>query len=333
MPIAGFSSNHNFGDGSRIQGLARGFQNPIKTNSPTPSNKVESIYKVKPENWYQAKPYGFVFYDRSNTKENYKYSRVTFWLPIRPENITTTTHFATNIVNTLYGVVEEHSPVRWYDINISGTTGYAPSYYAPIGTVDNNDFSQTFFSDGRENFEDSPSISVNIKNKFGTGGFGGGAISALNQIAGQVSTLTDAVGGDAPVEETGVDLNKSGYIAFHNLYRFLLLYKKDGAGQTEDKFKTREIHPLEFVNYKDGIKYSCIPTSFTLTRSASSPMLYNYNIKLRAYNLRDLNAKNNEPVSTAQRKSILGLEGAGDKQITAIAGAVRSAVSSIASLF
>jgi hypothetical protein len=72
-------------------------------------------------NWYQALPYGFKNVRRDGSV------RIMF-LPISPSNIQVVTHYATNIVPTLYGTVEEHSEQRYFDITISGTTGFSPRY-------------------------------------------------------------------------------------------------------------------------------------------------------------------------------------------------------------
>ena len=72
---------------------------------------------------------------------------------------------------------------------------------------------------------------------------------------------------------------------FYNLYKFLLTYKKDASG--ESSTRRRSGHPIKFVNYKDNNEYDVAVQGFQLSRDASNPMLYNYNITLRAYNLRE----------------------------------------------
>src|SRR5665213_1438313 len=92
----------------------------IGGSSSNVGNDVGSAepYEVTSTNWYKSLPYGFAFFDiGSKASDN---AKSTIWLPISPNNITTTTNFATNVITTLYGVVEEHSEVRFYDITISG---------------------------------------------------------------------------------------------------------------------------------------------------------------------------------------------------------------------
>lgn len=292
---------------------------------------IDQIYKVQCDNWYKSKPYGFVFFDRAvNGTQSFAgvSGRITFWLPINPENINVTTHFATNIITTLYGIVEEHSEVRYYDIVISGTTGYGPRYFSHVetdagGAVNNG----AFKSSGREAFQAGFLESISLP-----GGIGAGALGAASQIA---NSVTDAVSAtqDGANTTTGIDMRQSGYVAFHNFYRFLLQYKKDGAGLGPAGFAPRTVHPLQFLNYKDRIKYDCVPISFTLTRSAESPMLYNYNIKMRAFNLRNVSADPAGVGTEAAFLASLGLSSSFTDEFNDALGAVGGAVGAIGSLF
>src|SRR6185369_1371883 len=107
--MAFFSLNDIFG-GAKLKGAAPqlGFQDTGSDGLPG--------YKVIKSNWFTAKPYGFKFTPRAG-------KAMTMFLPIAPSNLTISTGFATNAIPTLYGTVEEHSPVRYYDITIEGTTG------------------------------------------------------------------------------------------------------------------------------------------------------------------------------------------------------------------
>jgi len=258
---------------------------------------LDGIYEVTPKKWYEPHPYGFQFISRSyGNKRGKKQNafanipgKVTFYLPITPYNITTKTHFATNVITTLYGVVEEHSPVRYYDITISGTTGYSPEYHNPLqqkgditprggpGARTAFDKFRTF---GRETHDNSF-----LQAPFG---IGAGALGAITQVVEAFNDVGRAFSDD-PHSDTGIDPRVSGYVAFHNFYRFLLHYKRDAAGLGKSGFKKTNYHPLTFLNYKDGIKYDCIPLEFNLVRDASDPMVYNYSITLKAFNLRKTN--------------------------------------------
>jgi hypothetical protein len=105
---------------------------------------------------------------------------------------------------------------------------------------------------------------------------------------------------------SGVSLNQTGYVAFHNLYRLLLLYKRDAAGL--DSQQARKSHPLQFLNYKDGIQYDVAVQRFSLVRDANNPMMYSYSIMLRAYNMRAVEGNVQADINLKEKLSNLGLE-------------------------
>ena len=115
-----------------------------------------------------------------------------------------------------------------------------------------------------------------------------------------------------------------------------------GIGQTLDvgNFSTgtsekRKVHPIQFLNYKDNIKYDCVPVDFTLTKSKDSPMLYNYEIRLRAYNLRNVNASGikDSPSILDNNLAKLGLDGLESQSLfssmSAIAGDASTLISAV----
>lgn len=245
---------------------------------------IPDPYITKKENWYQALPYGFAFYDIE--KQTQATPTTTIYLPISPSNIQVETKFATNVITTLYGVIEEHSATRYYDITISGNTGIAPRYVKPISTSIASPFpadqSITQSSAGRSTFVTSIPAALP----------GNNVTPALGAITGILGI------GDA-TNPTGVKLNQTGYLAFHNLYKFFLKYKIDASQVPVNSGPAaaaaalapppiRKVHPLSFLNYKDGVKYDAVPLSFTMTRSADQPMLYFYNIKMRCFNIRNI---------------------------------------------
>jgi hypothetical protein len=249
------------------------------------------------ENWYKQKPYGFRFRD------------YTFYLPISPSNLNITTHFATNMISTMYGTVEEHSEQRYYDISITGTTGMSPRYYKEVRNQQWDQIGTTAI--GRAGYP--------IKNRVtALGGFFKRTQALVENTLNQVSDLLGDDNGS-----TGVDLQRTGYAAFHNFYKFLLLHKKVAAGQSSfgDKNKGRG---LIFLNYKDNNQYNVVIQNFQLTRDASNPMLYNYNIAMRAYNLKSTNSKDIS-LDIKSRSAELGLDGLGTSMATKLANKARKA--------
>jgi len=280
-----------------------------------------NTYTIKSENWYTAKPYGFKATLRTG-------ATVVMFLPINPSNLTITTNFATNIISTLYGTVEEHSDVRYFDITIAGTTGIAPRFVAPSivdgGDMDPGAAYESLRKSGRSAFAPVDSFSA--------GGFFSKTLAIANQIKNKAN---DLVNGSAK-PKNGLNADNSGYVAFHNLYRFLLQYKKDAAGVINSN--NRKKHPLTFFNYKDGNRYDVAVRSFTMVRSADNPMLYNYTIQLRGYNLQSLTDKVDENIQRRlQDLGLAGIDGSsilGDiKSISSKAkGIIGSAVGGINSL-
>jgi len=248
---------------------------------------MDKIYKISAVNWYSAKPYGFKSTSRAG-------SQVVMFLPIAPSNMTIQTSFATNIIPTLYGTVEEHSDVRYYDISIDGTTGFAPRYVEPA-EWEASIAAVSFRKTGRSSFTVAQGISL--------GGFFSKTLGAINAVQNKA---TDLING-GPKPQSGIANSDTGYVAFHNLYRFLKVYKQDAAGTDGSSFP-RKAHPLTFFNYKDNNEYDCVVRGFTLRRSNADPQQYIYSIQLRCYNLRTVSG-NQIKDSLKQRLADLGLNG------------------------
>jgi hypothetical protein len=244
-------------------------------------------YKIIATNWYTAKPYGF----RVTMRDGREF---TMFLPISPSNLRISTSFATNVIPTLYGTVEEHSPVRYYDIEISGNTGIAPKFVDIKPGVEG----PTKQLEGRTAFAVSQGLS-NI-----AGGFFTKTLGVLDRVFNQASELINGI----PNPQSGVFIDQTGYLAFHNMYRLLLKYKEDASG-TSNNTSQRTKHPLTFFNYKDNNEYDVVVKQFDLIRSAENPHLYNYVIRLRAYNLRTAGTTTVDQADLTKRLEDLGLNG------------------------
>jgi hypothetical protein len=221
------------------------------------------------------------------------------FMPITPSNINISTNFATNVIPTLYGTVEEHSDIRYFDIVIEGTTGLAPKFVDVANSGVADIAYPALAQGGRAKF---PIASVGA-----LGGFFSSTVASISNILNQAGKAVSAIAGQSnqPLE-TGIYNNQTGYLAFHNLYRFLMRYKKDAAGV--DSQVPRTTHPLTFFNYKDGNEYDVAVKNFTLRRSTENPMLYYYSITMRGYNIRSCGGlKTLEDLN--QRLNDLGLNG------------------------
>lgn len=255
----------------------------------------ETIYATrdKPENWYLQQPYGFKFTDRNGKSH-------IFYLPIAPSNITINTHFATNVISTMYGTIEEHTEQRYFDITISGTTGMSPRYFDVAREQEKTQLQDVSTPIGRAGYPVKSLLNGNL------GGFFKRTQSLVDNALNQANDLLGDDNGS-----TGIDLNRTGYVAFHNFYKFLLVYKKDVSGESGVQANISSKHPLIFLNYKDNNQYNVAIQGFQLTRDASQPMLYNYNITLRGYNLTTVDApvSDSELVDRAKELGLGELEG------------------------
>ena len=264
----------------------------------------KTLYTVQTENWYQSYPYGFKAQRGGN--------HFTFYLPINPQNINIVTHFATNVVSTLYGTVEEHSEQRYFDITISGTTGFSPQYTQEylsdgnIGPPTPDRLRKPLAQPGRLRYDDFSISSL-------LGGFFTKTAAKIDGVVNQAGSITKSIAGSNGFK-SGVYNNTSGYAAFHNFYQFLLRYKINASSGGSPNTKNSESMspsvaadaPLIFLNFKDNNQYSCAIQRFTLVRSADNPMLYNYNIQMRAYDLRPIT--NDKAPTLRDRYADLGLD-------------------------
>lgn len=282
-------------------------------DSTVSTENDNAFYTTIGGNWFVAQPYGF----RITFSDNKSF---VCFLPISPSNLTITTHFATNMIPTLYGTVEEHSDVRYFDINIEGTTGIAPKY---VGVFKGSGDDDTDAIKGAAQSLDFGRQSFSISKTIPLGGFFSKTLGALSAIK---NNALDVIDGSNKPNETGVKESQTGYMAFHTLYKMLLRYKKDVSGVPVSSGgssiagaissfaasigvkKERKVHPIVFFNYKDGNQYNVVIRNFTMRRSAENPMLYYYSISMRGYALSGL--KGTVDIDNqAQRLKELGLDG------------------------
>ena len=249
---------------------------------PAKSKPQYVPYKILPGNWDKNSPYYFHFLIDG------KYTLMA--LPLSPSNLNITTHFATNLIPTFFGTVEEHSDVRYHDIQIEGTTGFAPRN--PVSSV--SDSGKWIESYGRSAFAVSGDITQ------AAGGFFAKGLGALQAAKNKALDLVKL----GPKAKSGIDIDKTGYAAFHRFYQLLLQHKKSASKSSKNGSGSA---PLVFNNGKDNTRYNVVVRSFSMKRSADNPMLYFYSISMRGYDLTDIADK---PVSdTFDRLQSLGLSG------------------------
>lgn len=312
-----------------------------------------SFYTIKMDNWYQKLPYSFVFYDKDGGPQK------EFFLPINPSNINIVTHFATNIISTAYGVVEEHSEQRFFDITIAGTTGMSVQYRNLDIKQDSKNSGKVAASKIAKKNAVSSALnkvssllsgtpahaSTSHYTKTGRRSFpvtiaplGGFARRTMELVKNTLNKASDAIssviGGGGKGPPTGLDSQDTGYYAFHKLYLFLLEYKKDvtKVDNNSPREGTGNRHPLRFRNYKDNNEYNIAIQTFQLTRSSEDPMLYNYTITMRAYGLTNVGQiKYWQMHDAADRLKDLGLDGIAGSKFSAMGNAAKNAKNAISS--
>lgn len=272
---------------------ALGAKKPSNQAATSTSALDKFAYETKPENWYKALPYGFKWTDVNSNKNFY------FLLPINPSNIGIDSYLATSVTSSLYGVIEEHSEQRFFDISIEGTTGIAPKYVDVY-----EEGGKPAKSDGRLSYGDTSDGGRAQLGADIAGGLFSRTVASVNTVLNKAQNVVGSLTGNNDLNRTGVHLNNNGYVAFHRLFKFFLQYKDTLVNVPLDAGK--EHAPLVFLNYKDNCQYDCSVLSFRLRRDADRPMLYHYSIQLRAYNLRSINGS----VSALEedRKKALGLD-------------------------
>jgi hypothetical protein len=239
-------------------------------NSELVKVTLNTTYQVQDQNWYSAQPYGF----KHNRRDGGQW---IMFLPISPSNLTINTNFATNIVTTLYGTVEEHTEVRYYDISIEGTTGMSPKFVDPARSGNTSAMYQSLRKSGRKSFEINKGFKASDLGLFP---------KTLGLISKTINKAADVLDGGKKDAVAGFTNKESGYAAFHNLYRFLIEYKKSASGLNISTPYSKNTSPLIFFNYKDNNQYNVVVKNFVLRRSAENPMLYYYSIQMRGYALK-----------------------------------------------
>jgi hypothetical protein len=201
----------------------------------------------------------------------------SYRFPINPESLSIKTPIATILTPTVNSVVEECSGIRFYDITISGNTG--------VITKKTNS----------KNKDERQLNNIDLKlnpNKNIAGGFGENAISAVKKMVTNVEKAANQLFG---LEEDKIknlinqisSTSDSGYNRFLELSLMIRVYynqKKDG--------KTTK--NLYFYSAKDNICYQVAILSFDLNRNKSSPLLYNYNIVMKGFEINETETTNTD---------------------------------------
>lgn len=183
--------------------------------------------------------------------------RSTFLFYIAPSAISVQNIFAINVAATNQGILEEHNGVVFRNIQISGTTGLLPAKTNRATTT-------------------QPGLLAAAQSLFPA------TTSAIQAVVQNAKNVAKAVVGgndnDLNSINAQLDFTRTGWFQFWQLNNFLIAYaeykKNTGAGLR-----------LVFGSAKDNIGYVVTPMNFTMKRDITNPLLYRYDISLKAWDI------------------------------------------------
>lgn len=249
------------------------------------AENASSVAAMK--DWQKAKD----DYDsKAAAREEQNATRVVYTLPIPPDALNVKPLMASEATATMSGVVEETSPVVFWMITLSGTTGVA------IGR-----------NDGSESFTDTTNAATIFRDNLSTTGLLAGLGAGLGKLAATVTDVGNSIGnlktdignGDVgsgvsdlgdianaallpklPYFNSAVSEYGNGYLEMNLLHRFIVAY---GDLKAERPSGTK----LYFINHKDGQQFRVVVKDFQIQKSVNEPQLYRYKIVLKGWDLRD----------------------------------------------
>jgi hypothetical protein len=254
-------------------------------------NAINAIYENTGSDWYKTYPYVFSIEDQSESgTQNYFYA-----LPIPPESLTIQMVAPNDAVATLGGVMEEPSPVVFWNIQMAGTTGVgvgrSPDNFRGGDAVGKP---ASLFRDviPKTGLATSLMMSAARVSGYAAGALSIGA-SALFDPAGAASkTLEYTIQPHLPYSYSAVPEESNGFTEIHRLHKFFIFYtnlnsRRNNPEVTKvnvDKFKKKQF-ALYFNNYKDNQKFRIVLKNFAMTKAVGQPFLYKYQIQLKGWNL------------------------------------------------
>lgn len=224
-----------------------------------PSNPTlfEMATRVDYTRWNKSFPYQLLLVYRDGNKWTVKdpkgmCGKFKYTLPFPPEQLQMSTPFAITTSATQGGVVEEHNAAPFKSISFSGTTGVFPLRGNNGAVKPKDNPAQAIFSGTIANATRTASV--------------------LQGFKPTDDTLMGASALNDPSKYKG-----SGYYQIRLLLKFFEDYAalkktKDGIG-----------YQLAFAMWKDEAVYLVTPQSFSMNRSAGSPLEYTYSVALKAW--------------------------------------------------
>jgi hypothetical protein len=246
-----------------------------------------------PESWYQTYPYRFRIVKTSDNNSN----ALVYSLPIPPESIVVRPVYASEAIPTMGGVVEETSPVVFWNITISGTMPHSVQRTGMDAPA--KQFRQNVSSTG-------PLSSIvgnilkpieNLANRFDnvTGAFSNGFSVKAASDASQALLQPPLPYSKSAVVDNEGNASNNGFSEIHYMQKFFLLYQKLST-RFGTKFKEGSLadskYALAFDNVKDGQTFRVIIKDSVFSKTAASPYTYKYQITMQGWGLESAKAEN-----------------------------------------
>lgn len=182
----------------------------------------------------------------------------TFLFFIPPSAISIQNIFAVNVAATNQGILEENNGVVFRNIQISGTTGLLPAKTNRMKTT-------------------QPGLLAAAQSLFPA------TTSAVQSLVSQAKNIAKAVvggnDGDLTDINSQLDFTRTGWFQFWQLNNFLIAYAEYKKNPKAAGLR------LVFASSKDNIGYVVSPVSFTMKRDITNPLLFRYDIALKAWDI------------------------------------------------
>lgn len=217
-----------------------------------------NISRITPEDWNKVYPYSFVILEAisegryvivqsSGKGSKAAPSILKIDLPINPQNLQITTHFASNLSVASRGILEEHNGINVKQLSFTATTGILVN---------------------RKSFTLERKTSTDLQAVFG------GTLQTAATLRNSLEVVfPSARNQNSSPPISNEDLLFTGYYQFHLIRAFLEAYA--ALKRTADGRKYR----LGFQIHKDNVTYLVTPQQFTVNRSATAPLEYLYSFQ------------------------------------------------------
>lgn len=246
-----------------------------------------TLWNITGANWYQV--YGYQFMVTGPEKKYY------FTLPIPPQSMTVSPVVPSKITATIGGVVEEHSPVVFWQIAMAGTTGVA------ISRQPGDEVNRKYMAG---QFREVISTTGLLAGKFNElnksinkiGGLIDGAINTISNVTnaknpldavsagvgGVVGAVNNSLLPPLPYSASAVSQDTNGFTEAQELQIFFYTYQRLKAEQPNE-------WNMFFINYKTNQQWRVAVKNFSLQQSANEPMAYKYQIQLQGWDCTQAN--------------------------------------------